>query len=163
MAMWATVNFIDQIIIMFYIMTYICCPMHRPERIIIADTYPPRANQVGGIARSLGIPFTSIIFDRDDHVNQLAYYRELVSDHLAQSRPIMTVCNEVAGIRLGVLQALFGLEVAHSFGSRRVMLSCYNPSQVQKRFRDHGLPKTKVRHVVYDDSNRHVQPFMDLF
>lgn len=76
-------------------------------------------------------------------------FREEVSGALRDRKVLMVVFSIHSCVKAELLKILLELEDEYEFGTRRILYSCLDKSEVNKGFAKRGLPRSKIKHIVH--------------
>ena len=124
-------------------------PLHT---ILVADTYPPRREEMVSFLTSRGKASEVISMDvnRKDPESAREDFGNRIRAVLEDGKSLCVIMNYFAGIELGFFEVLRRTEIEMSAGTRRLIVTCVGSGPVKK-----GLTKEDaklVRRIPYDGS-----------
>jgi hypothetical protein len=150
------------------------------DKIIIVDPFEDRANSTAQllanhahdtVVMTYGVDdprdedcveeSSSLSFEVEDLKQEFA---ELISACLENRERVMVIFSIHSGVKLDLLKTLLELEEVYDLGTRRILLTCRSSYQVNQGFKRRGLPRGKVKHILYDSVDEtHLEKLEELF
>ena len=132
------------------------------DRVIVVDNHEPRATAVSHLV-SKHAATVEVLLDSDNGPsNASSKLRERINQCLADGENVMVVFCCMTGVRGGIVNILREAERIHEKGTRRFLVDCNPPSKVNRGFKQRGVSRKGIKHVVYDQDGKWQNEFSDL-